>query len=490
MEPLTDRLARLGRAAAEVDRPDRDAIADARHGWDEVTNLARLGRSVGDTDHHSDRAAIADARERWAEAGTTPRKRTKVWLLVPAAAIAAAAGVLLGLPSNHAADLTFEVDHLRGGEGDWVAAEQPSQLRFSDGSRVELTEATRVRVASIDARGSTIDLERGTIQASIVHAGATSWNFRGGPYTIHVTGTRFATAWDPALSRFTLDMFEGSVELRGPLISTSVVIAAGHSVVAIVGEQRFEIMRRRDGEPTKVASSPAPSLPPAAVMPPTVAANDAPPTAPAVPSPPHATATHATERSSAHDTSATPSIDGRPTTTVPPPTVARVESSATPPSTPPGHAVSAPSWREHLASGASSQALVAAERSGFDSVVGLATRDELYALADAARYANRLERAKEALLALRSRFSEQGKTAFLLGRVFADRAGAEQHAITWFETYLREEPTGSLADAATGRLIELYRTRDRSRARALAERYLATYPDGAHAALARSLLAP
>ena len=123
-------------------------------------------------------------------------------------------------------------------------------------------------------------------------------------------------------------------------------------------------------------------------------------------------------------------------------------------------------------------------------MVGLATRDELYALADAARYANRLERAKEALLALRSRFSEQGKTAFLLGRVFADRAGAEQHAITWFETYLREEPTGSLADAATGRLIELYRTRDRSRARALAERYLATYPDGAHAALARSLLAP
>lgn len=490
MEPLTDRLARLGRAVAEVDRPDRDAIADARQGWDEVTNLARLGRSVGNTDHHPDRGAIADARDRWAEAGTPPRKRARVWLLVPAAAIAVAAIVLLRVPSNYVADLTFEVDHLRGNEGDWVAAKQPSQLSFSDGSRVELTEATRVRVASIDARGSTIDLERGTIQASIVHAGATSWNFRGGPYTIHVTGTRFATTWDPALTRFTLDMFEGSVELRGPLISTSVVIAAGHSVVAIVGEQRFEIMRRRDGASTKVASSPALSLPPApAAM---VAANDATPTAPSVPSPRHAIAPHATDRSrsSADDTPATPSIGGRPTTTVPPSTVARVESSATTPSTPTGHAVSAPSWREHLASGASSQALVAAERSGFESVIGLATRDELYALADAARYANRLERAKEALLALRSRFSEQGKTAFLLGRVFADRAGAEQHAITWFETYLREKPTGSLADAATGRLIELYRTRDRSRARALAEQYLATYPGGAHATLARSLLAP
>jgi hypothetical protein len=146
-------------------------------------------------------------------------------------------------------------------------------------------------------------------------------------------------------------------------------------------------------------------------------------------------------------------------------------------------------WRELIAARAYSNAIKAAEDRGFEAVLQDATRAELYALSDAARYAGRTVRAREALITVRARFAEQGKSAFLLGRIAADGGDADK-AIEWFELYLSEEPSGTLAEAATGRLIELYQPRDVARARRLAERYLAKYPDGAHAALARSLLGP
>ncbi len=62
--------------------------------------------------------------------------------------------------------------------------------------------------------------------------------------------------------------------------------------------------------------------------------------------------------------------------------------------------------------------------------------------------------------------------------------------MTWFETYLREEPGGSLAEQALGRVMELRRRGAPGAARAVAERYLAAYPRGAYSKLAASLVAP
>jgi hypothetical protein len=73
----------------------------------------------------------------------------------------------------------------------------------------------------------------------------------------------------------------------------------------------------------------------------------------------------------------------------------------------------------------------------------------------------------------------------LLGRA---SSGAE--AAAWFETYLREEPQGLLAREASGRLIESYRgAGNLGAAHGAASRYLARYPDGPHAAIARQALA-
>ena len=253
-----------------------------------------------------------------------------------------------------------------------------------------------------------------------------------------VRGTRFDAAWDSARERFTLDMLEGKVEVTGPLIPAPVTVSAGQSIVASVAEKRFEIRSVR----TANATVPAKTDDPPAQPPPSPAPRTAEP--PPSPAPPVST----------------------------PP-------AATPP-------VRTEKWREYLAARAYSSAIAAAEQRGFDTVVADATNAELYALSDAARYAGRPARARDALIAVRAR-GEQGKTAFLLGRIAADQndGGA---AIEWFDRYLQEQPGGPLVETATGRLIDLYRSRDAGRARKLAERYLAAYPDGAYAALARTLV--
>lgn len=116
------------------------------------------------------------------------------------------------------------------------------------------------------------------------------------------------------------------------------------------------------------------------------------------------------------------------------------------------------------------------------SRVAPSDRAALWAAADRARYAGRAEEARRALLALRRDHHERGRTSFLLGALAAD-AGDRGEAIRWFETYLREHPRGALAEASLGRLVELQRSRS------VAERYLASYPEGSHARLAREVLA-
>jgi outer membrane protein assembly factor BamD (BamD/ComL family) len=70
-----------------------------------------------------------------------------------------------------------------------------------------------------------------------------------------------------------------------------------------------------------------------------------------------------------------------------------------------------------------------------------------------------------------------------------DQQGAFSDAARWFAAYLAEAPAGSYARDAAGRLIEAHqRAGDAAAAAQAAERYLATYPKGPHADLARSIL--
>jgi hypothetical protein len=282
-------------------------------------------------------------------------------------------------------------------------------------------------------------IERGALHAVVVHAGReTRWSILAGPFVIRVTGTTFDAAWDPTTETLRVHMDEGAVHVEGPGVPKERTVVAGEDLV----------ISARDGRMT-LSSARAPSCEaPAATA----------PALPAIAAPIAAEPSHLAPAASAS-----------------PIAIA---------------AASPPAWKALAAAGKYRDAIEAAERPGFRHEIDRATGSDLLLLADAARFAGRPARAREALLAFRSRPGPRAATAFLLGKIADDQAGASADAVTWFETYLHEEPRGALAEQALGRILELERRRDPTAARAIAARYLATYPNGAYASLARSLVSP
>jgi len=130
----------------------------------------------------------------------------------------------------------------------------------------------------------------------------------------------------------------------------------------------------------------------------------------------------------------------------------------------------------------------AAPSSSGSAAAHVVSTDSLLEAARAARLAGRPAEERAALLACRKRAPGQpaaAQAAYLLGR-----ASGASEAASWFETYLREQPQGLLAREAAGRLIESYRSSGKTNAaQTAASRYLARYPDGPHASLARQTLA-
>jgi hypothetical protein len=110
-------------------------------------------------------------------------------------------------------------------------------------------------------------------------------------------------------------------------------------------------------------------------------------------------------------------------------------------------------------------------------------------LGNTARYAGNSARAGQAYRALRARHSgtpQAAVAAFYLGRMTFPSSGAA----TFFQAYLREQPGGALSREALGRLLELrHGSGSAGEARRLARRYLAAFPGGPHAPLARKLVA-
>jgi outer membrane protein assembly factor BamD (BamD/ComL family) len=149
-------------------------------------------------------------------------------------------------------------------------------------------------------------------------------------------------------------------------------------------------------------------------------------------------------------------------------------------------------WRELLATGRLLEGLRAAERANFDEVCRSATAKELLALADAGRFFGASKRAVAALVAMRARFpgtTAAGTAAFTLGRIVFEKDNDYLQAAIWFETYLREQPSGPLMGDAFGRLMEArLRAGDATRASASAEQYLRRFPGGPYAAEARGIL--
>ncbi len=323
------------------------------------------------------------------------------------------------------------------------AAEMP--LTFSDGSKVRLAPSAHVRVTEVARSGAHVLVESGDVHVSVVHRDDTKWSVEAGPFEVRVTGTKFDVHWDPATTALVVRLEEGAVYVRG----CNLLGDEGRLLQA--GEQLDVSCRDRAQHVRPIAAAASDSRATAApIEAPTMISATALPDAP------------------------------RATSIV---TATAIDEPA------PSAKESAVSLARH---GPHASAIMSAEANGFAATCDAAVSgSELLVLADSARYAGRFERAAEALEAARRRFpgSDPAATAaFELGRIAMDVRRDLAAAGDHFETYLRERPSGGLAREALGRALEArHRSGDNVRAEPLAVRYLAAYPEGPFAKLARKI---
>jgi hypothetical protein len=117
--------------------------------------------------------------------------------------------------------------------------------------------------------------------------------------------------------------------------------------------------------------------------------------------------------------------------------------------------------------------------------------EDLFALADAARYRRRADLARAALIEQRRRFPGSPRSLdalFLLGRVEEQGQGGGRQAIQRYDEYLARAPGGTYAAEALGRRMILTKEVEGvASAGRIAEEYLRRFPTGSYAKAARAL---
>lgn len=417
---------------------------------DAEQTLKSLGERVAGLQDEAPEARLDRdrGRARFLAAARAPAPPSRARWIRFAAPLAAALAVVAALVVMRRPHESMRFEVAGGGAGvvgDWIAAPASAELpiRFSDGSVLLLAPGGRARVASIEANGADVALEKGALDLSVVHREGTKWRVRVGPFSINVVGTRFETRWDPIAEELEVSLREGAITVSGPVVGDARKVAAGEKIRVSMARKTLELGT-------------------------IVTANEA-PRAAVVEQPPAL------------------SVDALPD----------VSASAQPPKIEPRASASvaadAPSWRALARDAKYKEALAAAESEGFDAILSSASAADLRALADAARLGGNAARGNEALSALRKRFPgspEAASAAFLLGRAAQDRQKDYGAALTWLNRYLAEQPNGEFAAEARGRIVEVTdKMGDAEGARRAAERYLASYPNGAHAAYAKGVLA-
>jgi len=149
-------------------------------------------------------------------AAKAPRQRWHYGLLAACVAVAAAALFFWATPGSRQEPLRFWIEERTGHVDEWVTARDTEQsLRFSDGSSVVAGPHTTTRVMKVTPDGAHLTLERGHIDAHVVHRDASHWQVAAGPFVVHVTGTRFRVTWDPQTEKLSVRVSEGKVEVTG-----------------------------------------------------------------------------------------------------------------------------------------------------------------------------------------------------------------------------------------------------------------------------------
>jgi TolA-binding protein len=347
--------------------------------------------------------------------------------------------VVLRLPSRSRAPLPVAVVQVAGGkilEAGYLAevGGKGIEVSFNEGSRFSLTPGTRGRLRPPTAEGVRLALDHGTADLRITPSHERHWWVEAGPFVVSVTGTDFTVHWDPTSEELAVNLRQGRVAVSGPVVGDELVLRPGQNLTVNLAK-RETVISEEGADKVRVTASaePAPS---------SVAARGVP--------------------------AATAAAAG---TTSPVPSARR--------------------WREALASGQWDRILADVEREGIESSLRTLSSDELFALADAARYRRRPDLARAALLAQRERFPNSPRSldaVFLLGRVEELRGDGKRRALRRYDEYLERAPAGTYAAEALGRKMILVKELEGTEsARRVAGEYLKRFPNGSYAEAAQTL---
>lgn len=367
--------------------------------------------------------------------------------------------------------LAFQVDGQAAQRGAWLGApiDRALDLRFSDASDISLSPSARARVVDVDAHGARVLLESGSAHVSITHRDGSSWHVMAGPFDVLVTGTEFDVAWDPANEELRVQMQHGTVHVTGASLGEGRALSTGETLDVSVADgvvRQPEAHAGLDGQPPR---------------------------------------SEMTAREGSHETAenklvsasgATAHVSPQRTSAPADQGEDRSPQAVAPPKAPPEETSHVPGppplWATLAANGEYARAIQNAEDVGFDRACADGKRSDVLALGDAARLRGHDDDARVAYDAVRSRGKGDelaADAAFGLGRLAFDRAHDYSAAAKWFATYGNENPSGKLAREAAGSLIESrQKSGDLAGARDAAKDYLARFPDGPRADLARSLI--
>ncbi len=397
------------------------------------------------------RQALGRHAERPRRASGSRRRALRGWM--------AAAAILPGiiglcwwvLRGNEAEPLRFSVGGRAGVLHAWESAAAPQQLSldFSDGTRFSLAPGARARVVGIDPRGAEVVIESGRALVEVVpHLDRLArWRVRTGPFEVEVKGTRFDVGWDPRTEEFSLQLFDGKVNVSGCGFGAGLEVHADQEAQASCRRPGF-VLRPLSASPNgDVSAAPEPAAPLDAAL-----------------------------TQEPRGAALAPPGGAAPSSSVVPGARSRLGATHR-------------RWLQLAQRGHFESAYELVEPV-FDAECAEARVSEVLLLADAARHAGHADRARVAYLVVRRRAegtAAAAAAAFALGRLDFD--DDLEGASRWLELSLAEGPREPLAQAARDRLLEAaVRIGDPERLRHIAARYLKESPQGPRAGEARAIL--
>jgi TolA-binding protein len=316
-------------------------------------------------------------------------------------------------------------------------------VTFSEGTQFKLAPGTRGRIREVVKEGVRVAIEHGTASFSVTPGTGRRWLVDVGPFLVTVKGTVFTVSWDPLSEQFGLRLQRGRIVVSGPVSAGEIALRAGQRLSVNLAKAETVITEENSDQTSSEGSDASVPQQPARSEPSPSGGND--------------------ELSE--------------------PTAARVIN---------GKLASEPRWKEELSQGKWDRILEDVKRMGVEATLAQASGEDLFAVADAARYRRQPDLARSALLAVRRRFPNSPRALdalFLLGRLEESRANGTAQAIARYDEYLTRAPDGPFAGEALGRKMTLTAALDGPvRARQVAEEYLRRFPKGGYAGSARTLI--